>query len=83
MYGTNKCNKNSASIIRFGYADGFRRVSTTGVIGNECMDLSAVNFTRNKYYTIMKNAEIIAKKYKTIAYEVLVNASKRAERIYK
>lgn len=83
MYGTNKCNENSASIIRFGYADGFRRVSTPSVIGNECMDLSAVNFTRNKYYTVMKNAEIIAKKYKTIAYEVLVNASKRAERIYK
>ena len=34
------------------------------------------------YVLIMKDAEILAKKWGTISYEVLVNVSNRAERIY-
>ena len=30
----------------------------------------------------MENAEILAKKHKTIAYEILVKATIRAEKIY-
>lgn len=69
------------SVLRCGYADGFPRRDAF----NRCMDVSAVEkrMKIGKECDILKkNANEIAQKYGTISYEVLVNAARRAERIY-
>ncbi len=83
MYGTNKVyKKQKISIIRIGYADGFFRNKTSLSLNNRCMDLTAVKGTYKKQYLVMENAEILAKKHKTITYEILVKSTIRAEKIY-
>ena len=83
MYGSKKVlKKQKVSIVRLGYADGFFRQKNSFTINNKCMDLTAVKGKYKKEYVCMENAEILAKKHKTIAYEILVKATIRAEKIY-
>ncbi len=70
------------SIIRLGYADGFFRKATTTTFNNRCMDLSAIIGKTSNCVLIMDDAEKLAKENKTIPYEILVNCTKRAEKIY-
>lgn len=69
------------SVLRYGYADGLPR--SDGFF--RCMDASAVE-KREKIGKecdiLKKNANEIAQKCGTINYEVLVNAARRAEKIY-
>ena len=84
MYGDNLSPYNTATILRLGYADGVLRKGITNTINNLCMDISAVKGYKNKSLTpIMTNANNLAKKWKTIPYEVLVNVTCRAEMRYK
>jgi alanine racemase len=47
------------------------------------MDLSYLNGkSKGKYALVMDDAEVLAKKWNTIPYEVLVSVTKRAKRIY-
>ncbi|MBO5713520.1 MAG: alanine racemase [Clostridia bacterium] len=82
MYGDKKCKTNSISVARIGYADGIRREKTYGVIGNACMDVSAVKKVNGNNF-IISDLSLLSKKYHTITYETLVSVLKRAERIYK
>ena len=83
LYGDAFSTKNTAYILRVGYADGFSRIGIDNSITNLCMDLCATDkVTGSDYTLIMSNAKLLAKKYNTITYEVLVNISKRAIREY-
>jgi len=84
LYGTSKLyHKEDISLIRFGYADGLFRTKLHGDLANRCMDISAVRkVTSSRQIKVLDNADTLAKKYKTISYEILVCASKRAEKIY-
>lgn len=76
--------KKTSTLIRYGYADGLPRQKGLDLTTNRCMDVSGINGKFNGYYPVLDgNADVIAKEYGTISYEVLVNASKRAEMIYK
>ncbi len=70
------------SIIRYGYADGLNRVDVDSVINNRCMDVSAIDLVHGDKTLILKDAEVYAKKYKTISYEVLTKVAMRAEKKY-
>lgn len=70
------------SVIRAGYADGLFR---KGIGTNDlCMDAFVSEEKREKYQSvcILSDAEAYAKKYGTIAYEVLCKAGMRAVREY-
>ncbi len=82
MYGNNKSKLNSVSIIRLGYADGFYRLNTGDFAGNLCMDLSAIKDIKSDYVSVLKDAEVTAKRLNTIPYEVLTSVSKRAKKEY-
>ncbi len=83
LYGDEVYSKDTAYILRVGYADGFFRLGIDNSVTNLCMDLCATNkVTSSDYTLIMSDAKKLAKKYKTITYEVLVNISKRAIREY-
>ena len=69
----------SVTLIRYGYADGLPRF--TGDV-NRCMDISAVDSFNGKFYPVMTDADILAKRYGTISYEILTSVARRAERIY-
>lgn len=69
-------------VVRAGYADGLFR---KGVGTNDlCMDVFVAEANREKYQSvcILSDAEAYAKKYGTIAYEVLCKAGMRAVREY-
>ncbi len=77
-------------VLRVGYADGFLRKKRNGLNGEEkhinrlCMD-ACLRLGRRKKGTsvcILSDAAQTAKACKTIAYEVLCAATKRAERVY-
>ena len=72
------------SLIRCGYADGFMRRENSYLFNNRCMDISALKGAKNtkKGVLIMDNADLLAKEYNTISYEVLCACAKRAEKIY-
>lgn len=59
------------SLVNYGYADGLPRTSEP----TRCMDVSLVKTTQND--VVFDDAEIIAKKYGTISYEVLTSCTKR------
>lgn len=81
-YGSTKFYKESATLLRLGYADGFRR-TTRGFINDLCMDLSAVSGdVKEEYHLIMQDACELAKYYKTIPYEILTSVTKRADKVY-
>lgn len=78
------------NVLRVGYADGFLRKKRNGLNGNEkqinrlCMD-ACLRIGRKRKGTsvcIMSDAAKTAKACKTISYEVLCAATKRAERVY-
>ncbi len=70
------------SLIRLGYADGFFRKQTPNIFNNRCMDISAIVGKTPDYVLVMDDATKLANDYKTITYEILVNCTKRAEKIY-
>ncbi len=85
LYGKEKVGSNKKStLIRFGYADGLPRKKGINLTTNRCMDISGIDGEfKGNYAVIDSNADLIAKEYGTISYEVLVNLGKRAEKIYK
>lgn len=85
LYGEKLMQKNSDGfLVRFGYADGLPRKEGYGLLNNRCMDLSMLSNPRIKgnFAVILDDADLLAKEYGTISYEILTQASKRAERIY-
>lgn len=82
LYGSKKYSKDVVTLLRMGYADGFFR-GGNGKNPPLCMDLSVVDGEHNEeYFCVMDNAETLAKKNKTIPYEVLTSCSKRAKIVY-
>lgn len=68
------------TLLRFGYADGLNRGKIKGQVGNRCMDLTAIEgYCRN--YKI-QDVTGLAKKYKTIPYEILTKVGTRANKKY-
>ncbi len=70
-------------VVRYGYADGFLRNNKNG-LNNLCMDacVCAGRARVGRYTCIMENAEVTARNYGTISYEVLCAVNRRTERIY-
>ncbi len=82
LYGSKKYDKEAVTILRLGYADGFFRGGGK-CVPPLCMDLSVVDgLVTSDYALVLDNALDLAKKYKTIPYEILTSCSKRAEIIY-
>ncbi len=83
LYGGEISKENSISILRLGYADGFNRTFNSDYASNLCMDISALNGKAEEdYVVVMENAELTAKKWGTISYDVLTSTTTRAQRIY-
>ncbi len=83
LYGDDVVNNDKAYIVRIGYSDGFLGKGIKNSIKPLCMELSAVSkVTDTNYTVILDNAEAYAKKYNCTVYEVLVNVSKRAEKVF-
>jgi alanine racemase len=85
LYGNKKAERETQfNLVRYGYADGLFRKEIDGQFNNRCMDLSAMCGERvtELGYPVMTNADILAKRYDTISYEILTKASLRAEKIY-
>ena len=86
LYGDKKAKADTdITLVRYGYADGLNRKETDGQFNNRCMDLTAIkgNFGKQRQVCVIDNAEILARKYRTISYEILVKCALRAEKIYK
>lgn len=89
LYGEKRVKRGGKyTLVRFGYADGLFRKRESGRDFNRCMDVSAINCekipTKSGDFSIFdKNADEIAKKYDTIAYEVLTSVTKRARKEYR
>ncbi len=82
LYGSKRYNFDSVTLLRVGYADGFFRGGDQ-MLPPRCMDVSIVQGSHfESYYCVMDNAESLAKKYKTIPYEILTQVGERAEIIY-
>lgn len=81
----NRLKKKGVSVLRVGYADGFSRIAPP--LGNVplCMDAMPVygRKRKGKYSLLFSNADRLAKKQKTISYEILSKAPLRAEYRYK
>lgn len=85
LYGDKSCDSDThIYLIRYGYADGLFRKEVKGQYNCRCMDITAVTELKNTKYgaVVMDNADVIAKKYRTISYEILTKCSLRAEKIY-
>ena len=85
LYNDKKAKKAvNIAIVSYGYADGLSRKQTKDIFNNRCMNLTAVisSTPKGESLTVMENAEVQAKKYKTISYEVLTKVAIRAEKIY-
>ena len=78
------------NLCRVGYADGFLRNRQNGMDGSErlgnelCMDacIKRGSGRRGVWTPIMSDAEKTARETRTISYEVLCAATRRAEYIY-
>lgn len=82
LYGSDTLNEEKrVSIVRFGYADGLPRQKGE-LPANRCMDVSAYPSFMKECAVLDANADVLAKRYATIPYEILCNVTKRAERIY-
>ncbi len=86
-YGSTSMQKGEyVRICRFGYADGFLRTRDIDEkrANDLCMDVSMEKGREvlGKYVPILTDADEIAKRSGTIAYEVLCAATRRAEFIY-
>ena len=84
LYGDKKSKKDQTlSLVRCGYADGLFRQEISGQFNNRCMDATAViGDDKGKLYPVMTDADVLAKKYHTISYEILTKCAMRAEKIY-
>lgn len=85
LYGDKRTSEQqNLFLVRCGYADGFNRKEVNSQFNNRCMDISAIKSAKitEKGVLIMDNADLLAKEYGTISYEVLVLCTKRAEKIY-
>ena len=87
LYGDYRLNKDTdLSLVRFGYADGLERKQAFGQLNNRCMDATAIkneNIKITKHGAlIMDDANILAREYQTIPYEILSKITMRAQRIY-
>ncbi len=83
LYGEYYLNKDqSVSLIRYGYADGLERLAVHGQVNNRCMDATMISGDFDKTVLVMDNALELAKKYKTIPYEILCKIGLRGEKIY-
>lgn len=85
LYGDKKIKKSgNYALIRFGYADGLFRRNIRGQHANRCMDATLTEKSDKKQnVAVLTDADAVAKKYKTISYEVLCKVGGRAERIYR
>lgn len=85
LYGDKKAEKDTEiTLVRYGYADGLPRKETKGQFNNRCMDITALNGIKGRAgkVAVMNDADLAAKKYNTISYEILVKCALRAEREY-
>ena len=85
LYGSMKVGDDlNVGLVRVGYADGFMRKNVWGLLNNRCMDITAINNPKvtGKGVLVMDNADILAKQYHTISYEILTKCAMRAEKIY-
>jgi alanine racemase len=82
LYGNVKCRGGQISLVRYGYADGLNRKQIKGQINNRCMDVSAILGKQNSWACIMDNADVLAKEYGTISYEILTKCALKAQKIY-
>ncbi len=81
-YGTKQIKKSKKiSLIRLGYADGLERRRIKGQVSSRCMDLTAIEGDYKTYK--IENVKDLAKKYKTIPYEILTKIAIRADKKYK
>lgn len=65
------------SLINYGYADGLGRNSSP----KRCMDICYEKSNGGKV-VIMQDANILANKYDTIPYEILVGSARRIKKVY-
>jgi alanine racemase len=83
LYGLKKAKKKTGvSIVGYGYADGLPRRKCKRQFSNKCMDACAVKEIKKGYLAVMDNANLLAKEYGTISYEILTKSALRAEKIY-
>nr|MBO4517943.1 alanine racemase [Clostridia bacterium] len=85
LYGDKRASKDTGiTLIRYGYADGLFREEIAGQFNNRCMDLTAITGKGKtaRRVLVMGNADILAEKYGTISYEILVKCALRAEKEY-
>ena len=85
LYAPAPSKKTRVKIVRVGYADGFLRNGNTNFCAPMAMDTAAVVGTDRASVEILgknRRADDIARETGTIAYEVLVKAGIRAERVY-
>ncbi len=85
LYAPAPNEKKRVKIVRVGYADGFLRSGNTAFCVPMAMDTAAVDGADCASVEILgknRRADVIARETGTIAYEVLVKASIRAERVY-
>ena len=85
LYGLKKSKATRpVTLVRVGYADGFIREGAGDIFSNRCMDLTLYKKVKadKGFALILEDAEKIAKAHGSISYEVLVNATSRAEKIY-
>ena len=70
-------------LLRLGYADGLMRKSVSHQINNMCMDTSAFCLSGKigKKF-ILPDADVLAKSYGTISYEILTKITLRLEKEY-
>ena len=80
-YGANVPHARRLYTVRCGYADGLPRAASPFP---RCMDAAVCEGAARKYgrVPVLTDADALAKARGTIAYEVLVNAGRRAERVY-
>lgn len=85
LYGVCKADSDvNLALVRYGYADGLFRKQSCGQFNNRCMDLTYLlgEYKKGELVPIMTDADLLAKKYSTISYEVLTKSALRAEKIY-
>ncbi|PWM71606.1 MAG: alanine racemase [Bacillota bacterium] len=82
LYGAEPLKKDcTASVFRYGYADGLPRKKSGALLNNRCMDLSAAEGAFEEI-DVLENLEEKARECGTITYELLCGAANRCERVY-
>ncbi len=84
LYGDKKVRKDCPiRLVRYGYADGLPRKQISGQFNNRCMDQTAVlSDKRGGWACVMDDADVLAKRYGTISYEILTKCAIKAHKIY-